>query len=431
MATRLTLSLIAGPGNVQPQTRSVGGAEFTLGRSEDADWTLPDPDHVLSRRHCVFGQHAGDWCVTDLSGNGTFLNHEQACIGHDETRRLRDGDRLRIGAYEFQVQLIEAAPPPPAAPAWGADRFDNPFGPPPVQTPPPPVGPPGGNPFDEVADQPWAHPPVVLKPPAFDTGVWSAPAPVPPAPPSPAPLPAAARPPAFDTGVWSAPDPAFLPPIPPVPPPVPVAAPSAPVSSPPPATTAPSPEDSELLAAFLHGVGLPDAVPKNPVQAMQALGAAFRAMVIGLRDAQLARRTVRSGFRINQTISSRNPLKVAVSDEDALAALLGAGRPSPVPPACAVEEVLREIALHEVATVAAMQEAVRTLLASIDPARLREAAGQSLVPLQGKARAWDAYEARHASIVQALEDDFDSVFGRAFARAYERALAEAAERGTR
>jgi predicted component of type VI protein secretion system len=49
----------------------------------------------------------------------------------------------------------------------------------------------------------------------------------------------------------------------------------------------------------------------------------------------------------------------------------------------------------------------------------------SLLPVQKKARAWDTYEALHARTVQALADDFDSAFGKAFARAYERSLQEA------
>jgi len=328
MPIRLTLSLIAGPDNVRPQTRIVETAPFTLGRgSGEVNWTLPDSEQVLSRRHCVFVLHGGGWGVTDLSGNGTFFNHEAARMERGETRRLRDGDRLRLGCYEFQVQLTETPPP------------------------------------------------------VLETGVLSDPVPPP-----------AGPPPAGPPG--------------------------------------PAGEGAALLAAFLQGAGMPPGMaPKDPVAAMQALGAAFRAMVTGLRRAQLARRTVRSGFRINQTAWSSNPLKVAVSDEDALVALLGAGRPSPMPPARAVGEMLREIALHEVVTMAAMQEAVRTLLASLDPVRLRETAGPGgLLPLQRKARAWDCYEAQYAAVVQALADDFDSVFGRAFARAYERGIAGAAER---
>jgi predicted component of type VI protein secretion system len=55
----------------------------------------------------------------------------------------------------------------------------------------------------------------------------------------------------------------------------------------------------------------------------------------------------------------------------------------------------------------------------------------TLLPAQKKARAWDSYEALYAKTVQALADDFDSVFGKAFARAYERALDDVAAKDRR
>jgi type VI secretion system protein ImpI/type VI secretion system protein len=85
--------------------------------------------------------------------------------------------------------------------------------------------------------------------------------------------------------------------------------------------------------------------------------------------------------------------------------------------------------LHEIATVAAMRSAVQSLLARFEPSKLRLAAeqgGLNLVPLQKKSRAWDAFELLYAQTAQALADDFDNAFGRAFARAYELALREAA-----
>ena len=86
------------------------------------------------------------------------------------------------------------------------------------------------------------------------------------------------------------------------------------------------------------------------------------------------------------------------------------------------------ITLITSATVAAMQSAVRALLAEFDPVKLRLSAargGLDFVPLQRKAHAWDAFEALYSRITQALADNFDSAFGKAFARAYEQALAEA------
>jgi type VI secretion system FHA domain protein len=152
--------------------------------------------------------------------------------------------------------------------------------------------------------------------------------------------------------------------------------------------------------------------------------------VSGLREAMIARAAIKGELRIEATqikSSGNNPLKFSSDDDDALAALLGAGRHTEMSPVAAVSDALRDLRLHELATIAAMQSAVHSLLAEFDPQRLRLAAergGLGLVPLQ-KAHAWDRFEASYAQITEALSDNFDSVFGKAFARAYERALSEA------
>ena len=166
---------------------------------------------------------------------------------------------------------------------------------------------------------------------------------------------------------------------------------------------------------------------------MLALGKAFRNMVAGLRAVLIARAQIKGEFRIEQTMiqaHGNNPLKFSAGEDDAMAALLGAGRRTDMAPHEAVADALSDIRLHELASMAAMQSAVRAVLDGLDPAKLRVQAEQggamSLLPAQKKARAWDAYEALHARTVQALADDFDSVFGKAFARAYERSLHEVA-----
>ena len=195
-------------------------------------------------------------------------------------------------------------------------------------------------------------------------------------------------------------------------------------------------DDSRLLARFLAGVGLPDAKPGDPGATMKRLGEAFRALVAGLRSVLIARASIKSEFRIDQTMfraRGNNPLKFSADDDDAVAALLGVGRRTGMTPAQAIADVLRDIELHELASMAAMQSAVRAVLDGLGPDRLRAEAdqgGMALLPVQRKARAWDTYEARHAKTVQALSDDFDSVFGKAFARAYEEAMADLAA-GTR
>ncbi len=185
------------------------------------------------------------------------------------------------------------------------------------------------------------------------------------------------------------------------------------------------------MAAFLSGAGLqgPEG-PSDPVAAMHALGEAFRALVSGLRDALIARASIKGEFRIEQTMiraRGNNPLKFSAGDDDALTALLGIGRHVDMTPAAAISDALRDMRMHELAVMSAMQSGVRALLAQLDPSALWAAAGGSGVglPAQRRARAWSAFEKRHGEITRALADDFDSVFGKAFARAYELALAEA------
>ena len=163
---------------------------------------------------------------------------------------------------------------------------------------------------------------------------------------------------------------------------------------------------------------------------MERLGAAFRAFVSGLRQALIARGAIKGEFRIPRTMiqrSGNNPLKFSADDDDALVALIG-DRRTDMGAADAVAEALRDIRLHELATIRAMQSAVRGLLAELDPSKLRHAAersGHNLFAVQKKATAWDAYEALYAHTSEAVSDNFDSVFGKAFAQAYERAMAEA------
>jgi type VI secretion system protein ImpI/type VI secretion system protein len=444
----LTLSMLRCPDLVPPQTRTVAGGEFSIGRGAENDWVLPDPERSLSRRHCVLAYRSGGWQIADLSVNGTFLNREP--IGHGQPRDLRDGDRLRFGEYELEVRIAETAAPrrapagrddpfaldpfaPRAAPGIGPLDQDSLLRPGPEQSPfAPALVPPSINlppDYDPLAPEPGEAPFVGPTQPDHSPHLEDAIRPA---------LPRALLPDDWDRDPASRPSPASTPagpgPAPFLTEPHPSSVAAAPHASPPPAVSPAAIPGDELLTAFLRGTGLPDARPIDPTAAMEALGAAFRALVAGLRLALIARAAIKGEFRIEQTmIRSRgnNPLKFSADDDDALLALLGAGRRTEMGVAEAVADALRDMRLHEVAMVAGMRSAVRALLARFEPAKLRVAAeqgGLNLVPVQRKARAWDAFEALYTQTNQALIDDFDSVFGKVFARAYERALHEASAR---
>src|SRR5579864_7599887 len=431
----LTLTMLRCPDAVPPQSRTVAGGEFSIGRGPDNDWVLPDPERGLSKCHCVFAYRSGGWQIADLSTNGSFLNREGDPIGRGQIRDLRDGDRLNFGPYEIEIRISEAAAPrveqrtvnpfaedvfaaPSARSAQktaaegpglrldaGGDPFAVNLSPPPITLPADydPLAP--DDPVEERIGGPTQsdHTPHIedaFSPPLAHSVLpddWDRDA----APQS--------RPAARAEVVLPAAEPERLAPAQTAPPvqaiPVAQAAPAVQPPSPRPAAAPTAePPGADLLAAFLRGGDIRDVSPADPVATMETLGATFRAIVSGLRQAMIARAAIKSEFRIEQTlIRSRgnNPLKFSADDDDAIKALLDAGRRTDMNTVDAVSDALRDIRLHEIAMVAAMQSAVRALLDEFEPAKLRRAAehgGLAFVPGQRKAQAWDEFEALHDKI---------------------------------
>ena len=355
----LTVTMLRCPDTVAPETRVLQGGEFSIGRGSENDWVLPDRERFLSKRHCILAYRSGSWQIADLSTNGTFLNGEAAPVGHAQPRDLHDGDRLRLGDYEIELRIAKTAMParaplgqgdpfaldpfaPPLGPATGhfdpdpllprrpgQDPFAEPFVSASINVPP------DNNPFTpEPGEVRFAGPTQPDHSPhiedVFRPGLphsllpddWDhEPAPQPPTPPAVAGS-------ALASGLTDTPAAVAV-----GPPEASLVKDASPVT-PPPVSAPPIPSaavirNDDLLAAFLRGTGLPDARPADPVAAMEALGAAFRALISGLRLAMIARSAIKGEFRIEQTmIRSRgnNPLKFSADDDDAMLALLGAGR---------------------------------------------------------------------------------------------------------
>jgi len=273
-----------------------------------------------------------------------------------------------------------------------------------------------------LGDTPPDHPPSA--PPV------AAPAAAPPRPPAP-PAPPVARPVAPPVAQPVAPPPAAMPPV------AdafdePFAEPAPPAARPPaapPATASPAAlaaDAARLLAAFQEGAGVPGLdLGRDPEAAMREAGMVFRAMVEGLRQVLISRAAIKNEFRVEQTMlraRDNNPLKFSVTDEDAVAALLQPGRPGYKPPLASAREAFDDVRSHEMAVMAGVQTALMGLLRRFEPAALekRLSAGMldSILPAARRARTWELFCGTYQEIVREAEDDFQSVFGREFARAY-------------
>jgi pSer/pThr/pTyr-binding forkhead associated (FHA) protein len=74
--------------------------KFLIGRADDCH--LRPHSDLISRHHCVLLVEEGFCAVRDFnSRNGTFVNDE-AVVGQ---RELHNGDRMKVGNLEFEVQL--------------------------------------------------------------------------------------------------------------------------------------------------------------------------------------------------------------------------------------------------------------------------------------------------------------------------------------
>ncbi|SDP90031.1 type VI secretion system-associated FHA domain protein TagH [Phyllobacterium sp. OV277] len=84
---------------------------FIIGRSEDADWSLPDRSRFVSTKHCQIFYDDNAYWVEDLSANGLLVNGDELQKG--ARRILLAGDLVEIGAYQLRVFLEQPRPSEP------------------------------------------------------------------------------------------------------------------------------------------------------------------------------------------------------------------------------------------------------------------------------------------------------------------------------
>ena len=119
----ITLKVIGGKA---ASTGRRGSAVFgvqggRIGRAPDNDWVLTDPDRYVSSHHAAIDHRGGEWWVTDLSRNGTYLNDERRPLGSGGRRQLANGDLLRIADYEIMVEITPNNDFPPDSPISDVD----------------------------------------------------------------------------------------------------------------------------------------------------------------------------------------------------------------------------------------------------------------------------------------------------------------------
>jgi type VI secretion system FHA domain protein len=409
---------------------------------------LPDPTRIVSKFHCVAEGDGEIFRLTDNSRNGVFVNDAEQPIGKGNTVVLGDGDRLRMGDYELEVALVADQPdvksPMTAGGSDASSRSENDSLIPrhrthrdtglglsdqeldPVGLISPPDGSEGsglGSLIGEDWDAPPSEPPPGQTPPSAPEEEFFRP-PSPAAPQTPIPEFGGTKP---GAGLESGPD---------TPPSSNVA---DSMSSEAAAPRVARPEavpvqrgrkagGEAMFAAFLDGAGLETVVipAGSEERVLRKVGEAFRHSVFGIMSVLAARRGVKNELRLQQTTimpADNNPLKFSIGAEEAMENLLLKEGRGYLSMRDSMVEAFDDINAHELALMAGMQEAVRHLLKQIEPKVLEQQAdkdrGMGDMLTTKKARYWDTYLRAYERIADMIDEDFDSLLGRYFSRAYE------------
>lgn len=471
MTLRLTIENVPSLSSGDPVVKELDGHGLVIGRAGHVDWTLPDPQALISSVHCEIDFNNGTYWLTDRSTNGTFINGSGERLS--APRQLNDGDLIAIGHYAIRVAVEAgagrdafgsggAAMAPSGASLWGQfdDKPDRPaetdaFGMPkrkaifssgdrPIEEPfraPEPIAP-KADPFGLGGGTPGYAAPSSAGGDIFGLGGGAAPSPAweAPAPPSweasaaTTPWSASPSPAAPAAGnaasIWStltapaAVD--FTPPPPPA-----VAPPIAP------APGKPTGNDSSLFARFLAGAGLRprDVEDLPPESVVAAAGELLRQTADGLIQLLYARARLRNQFGVGAEVTTfqrdgNNPLKWTRSAEEALRQIVGKPDRGFLPGPQAVRGAFEDLQAHELALMAAMQEALKDTIQRFSPAAIRARPGRSgwlarMLPQARDAALWQAYEAEYRAMADETEAAYLDVFAKNFKKAYARNLARA------
>lgn len=160
---------------------------------------------------------------------------------------------------------------------------------------------------------------------------------------------------------------------------------------------------------------------------MELIGSIAYHATAGAMELIAARQITKREIRAEVTMivaDDNNPLKFLPTPEAAIMQMLGPRMPGFMKGGEAMRDAFDDLRAHEVGVIAGMRAALADVLQRFDPALLQKRLGESglldtLVPAARRARLWDLFEARFAELYREANDDFQSLFGEAFTKAYE------------
>lgn len=198
-------------------------------------------------------------------------------------------------------------------------------------------------------------------------------------------------------------------------------------TSPAPATPEPGRNIDADLTAFVRAAGLdPNALKASPSELPIRAGALVRSLVAGLYLLVEARARAKAQLGAESTrleFDGNNPIKFARSPDEALAQLLNPPDRGFMDGERAVEDAFYDLQAHQMATLKAMQGALRATLDRFSPTAIRGRVDEgflaSILPAARDAALWQAYEREFSGVASGSDEAFMDVFAKEFRKAYD------------
>ena len=198
--------------------------------------------------------------------------------------------------------------------------------------------------------------------------------------------------------------------------------------------------DAALLDALREGLGTPDLrIAALSPELMRQLGELLRESTKGTVELLAARAALKREVRADVTTilaSANNSLKFSPSVEVALQYLLGPRMMGFMPPVESMRDAYDDLKAHQLGVMAGMKAALAGVLERFDPkvveAKLTGGSALSaLLPSSRKARLWELFQELYQKLAVEAEEDFNTLFGAAFLKAYQQYIDQLEGRETR
>ncbi len=196
---------------------------------------------------------------------------------------------------------------------------------------------------------------------------------------------------------------------------------------PPPPSAPLAPQQQTNVDAFLTQVGLrKDQVSDAPADLPERGGRLLRRLVAGLVVMVEARARAKAQLGAEMTAftpDGNNPIKFARTPEEAMAMLLNPPQRGFMDAEQAIEDAFVDLQSHQMATLRAMQGALKATLDRFSPTAIRtraESKGllERILPGARDAALWQAYEREFGGVAYGSDEAFMDVFAKEFRTAY-------------